>query len=413
VILGLITGVKYVPNLIFFFATNHIGLIDDAFRRSINNKIIFGKPSYEGRKEWIRRKKSVIFQDEATEDAVVAMTINFSHDAMKQFLKTLKYNLYYEGKSNSKVDLEYAKKFILGICSSERIIFGKYLLPNLISSEHLVDIAKIDLTKSQEAFTGRIMVDFDSYLQIEVLTLNEKAGGELGDALTNFINKDTLMNYKDLVNLLKLGVELNSYNIQDFAQRMYTGLKDQDIIYECQQMLKSKLHEKYFSDTKIKSKNMEVSKISKENVLSSLIEFGRINKFHVVYYVDSQTFHKENKFSQQDQQKYIQAIHEECEKYASSMIIYDLDAIVEISKSYSNMKNQIGNSLGGISAPNFSYHIEKQNILSMILDKFKSTSASKMKKTWMVLLVKHPYLKKMVKDSGFEVTEEENQNLMK
>jgi hypothetical protein len=180
-------------------------------------------------------------------------------------------------------------------------------------------------------------------------------------------------------------------------------------------MLKTKLHEKYFSES-IKSKNMNVSKISKENILSSLIEFGRVNKFHVVYYVDSQTFHQEHKFSQQDQQKYIQTIHQECEEYASSMIIYDLDSIVEISKSYSgfktDMKKYFGKSSGGISAPNFSYHIGKQDVLSMILEKFKSTSASKLKKTWMVLLVKHPYLKKMVKDNGFVLTDEENQILI-
>jgi hypothetical protein len=226
VILGLITGVKDVPNLIVFCATNHIEMIDNAFLRRMNIKIFVGKPSYEGRKEWIRRNKEngVVFIDEATENAVVAMTVNFSHDAMKQFLKSLKYNLVYEGNNNSKIDLEYSKKFILGLCSSERIIFGKYFLPNLITSKHLVDIAKIDLTKVLVAFTGRVMIDLDSYLQMEVLPLKEKTTGELGEGLTNFINKDKLMNYKDLVKLLSLGVELKSYNIQDFAQRMYNGL---------------------------------------------------------------------------------------------------------------------------------------------------------------------------------------------
>jgi hypothetical protein len=107
---------------------------------------------------------------------------------------------------------------------------------------------------------------------------------------------------------------------------------------------------------------MNVSEISKESILSSLIEFGRINAFHVVHYLDSHTFKKENKFSQEDQQDYIHKIHEECEEYASSMIIYDLDSIVEISISKPDSKKEKKNYFGN-SLPNDENQIGNQEVL--------------------------------------------------
>jgi hypothetical protein len=127
-ILQFTNGIRYVPNLIVFFSTDHIGIVDHPYFNRERTKIFLGNPSYRGRKEWIQRNKSkgIEFLNEETENTVAKMTINFSHNAMNQLFKNLENNLICEGKINFKIDLEYAKKFILEICSTEKISFGKY-----------------------------------------------------------------------------------------------------------------------------------------------------------------------------------------------------------------------------------------------------------------------------------------------
>jgi hypothetical protein len=368
-ILQFTNGIRYVPNLIVFFSTDHIGIIDHPYFNRERTKIFLGNPSYRGRKEWIQRNKSkgVMLLNEETENTVAKMTINFSHNAMNQLFKNLEHNLICEGKINFKIDLEYAKKFILEICSTEKISFGKYFLPNLISSKHLLEISKIDLKKVQEIFTGRITIDLYSHLQMEMLRLKEITTGKLEKKFTNFFNIS---------------------DFQEFSQIMHKGLINDYILSQYQEMLKSQ------PQIKFKSKYMIACTFSKENILSSLIEFARLNNFRALHFVDSQTFQNENKFSQEDQLRYICKIHQECEEYTSSMIIYDLDSIVEISNSKPDSKNKdpyeecFENIFGKES-----HQIGNQKLFFTILELY---TRSILMKTWIVLIVKKPFLKRIV-----------------
>eukprot|EP01080_Neovahlkampfia_damariscottae_P012175 gene12175-5665_t len=421
VILGLLTGCKDIPNLIVFCATNHIEMIDLAFLRRMDIKCFVGKPTYEGRKQWIMKSlKSgdLKFSNLQTQELVIEMTLNFSHDAMMKLLKDLKFNSIYEGKKGEAIEADYAKKFILSVCQSDNIIFGQYYLPNLIKNNNKLAISRLNLSlKQEDAFSGKIFIDMNSSLQMETFAVLPETDQGASSIIRKFINNDKLMSTEDIISLVSLGITLDNpmFDMKEFAHRMERGLMtDEFIINEYQQLMKSELYYKYLRDD-VSTKEMPIAgcKISKENVLSSLIQFGRLNKFHVVYFVDSNTFHVENRFSSESQQQYIQALHKECGEYKSSMIIYDLDSIAEISKSYSGFKSDItqyfGKSSGGMSAPNFSYHVGKQEVINMILTKFTSLSMDNLKKCWIVLLVKHPYLKKMIKDAGFPLTDEEQE----
>ncbi|CAF4473662.1 unnamed protein product [Didymodactylos carnosus] len=80
VLLSHIEGVKNIPNLIIFGATNHRNMMDETFLRRMQAKVFVGRPSPAIRKRMLNPlifKSSKIFTSEGL-DSFVKITTNFS-----------------------------------------------------------------------------------------------------------------------------------------------------------------------------------------------------------------------------------------------------------------------------------------------------------------------------------------------
>lgn len=82
VLLSVIDGIKDVPNLMIFCATNRLHMMDEAFLRRMSGKFFVGRPSSEARKEILRGMKSWHMPPTLLESLTMATT-NFSGAALR------------------------------------------------------------------------------------------------------------------------------------------------------------------------------------------------------------------------------------------------------------------------------------------------------------------------------------------
>lgn len=82
VLLSVIEGIKDVPNLMFFSATNRLHMMDEAFLRRMSGKFFVGRPSALARKRILDGVPKMILQPHIREKLATATT-NFSGAALK------------------------------------------------------------------------------------------------------------------------------------------------------------------------------------------------------------------------------------------------------------------------------------------------------------------------------------------
>jgi transitional endoplasmic reticulum ATPase len=82
VLLSVIEGIKDVPNLMFFSATNRLHMMDEAFLRRMSGKFFVGRPSSDARKKILSEIPVMILQPTVREKLATA-TANFSGAALK------------------------------------------------------------------------------------------------------------------------------------------------------------------------------------------------------------------------------------------------------------------------------------------------------------------------------------------
>ncbi|CAF3470409.1 unnamed protein product, partial [Rotaria sp. Silwood2] len=81
-LLSVIEGIKDVPNLMFFSATNRLHMMDEAFLRRMSGKFFVGRPSSISRKKILEGIPNHIIKLEIREKLATATT-NFSGAALK------------------------------------------------------------------------------------------------------------------------------------------------------------------------------------------------------------------------------------------------------------------------------------------------------------------------------------------
>ncbi|CAF5098523.1 unnamed protein product [Rotaria sp. Silwood1] len=82
VLLSVIDGIKDVPNLMIFCATNRLHMMDDAFLRRMSGKFFVGRPSSHARKSILSGIKSWHMPPNLL-DSLTMATTNFSGAALR------------------------------------------------------------------------------------------------------------------------------------------------------------------------------------------------------------------------------------------------------------------------------------------------------------------------------------------
>jgi transitional endoplasmic reticulum ATPase len=91
VLLSVIDGIKDVPNLMIFCATNRLHMMDEAFLRRMQGKFFVGRPSSHARKSILSGIKSWHMQPQLLESLTMATT-NFSGAALRLVMNIFFFN---------------------------------------------------------------------------------------------------------------------------------------------------------------------------------------------------------------------------------------------------------------------------------------------------------------------------------
>ncbi|CAF4704877.1 unnamed protein product, partial [Didymodactylos carnosus] len=81
VLLGLIDGIKDIPSLMIFCATNRLHMMDEAFLRRMSGKFFVGRPSLEARRTILSDIPDWAVEPNVTKELSIATT-NFSGAAI-------------------------------------------------------------------------------------------------------------------------------------------------------------------------------------------------------------------------------------------------------------------------------------------------------------------------------------------
>jgi SpoVK/Ycf46/Vps4 family AAA+-type ATPase len=163
VLLSHIEGVKNIPNLIVFGATNRRNMMDEAFLRRMQAKVFVGRPSPAIRTNMLTPlvcKDSSVFTPKRLE-SLVKITTNFSGAA----IGALKSNLIIEMDRNPNITDHRLLELADSVAREFNVWFGISTLPEIcrlnptiINSTQHEDNYSLDFEKLIP--TGRILIDY-------------------------------------------------------------------------------------------------------------------------------------------------------------------------------------------------------------------------------------------------------------
>lgn len=88
VLLSVLEGIKDVPNLMFFAATNRLHMMDEAFLRRMSGKFFVGRPSSDARKRILNGIPGNML-DASIREKLITATTNFSGAALRYMTNSL------------------------------------------------------------------------------------------------------------------------------------------------------------------------------------------------------------------------------------------------------------------------------------------------------------------------------------
>ncbi|CAF1207873.1 unnamed protein product [Rotaria sordida] len=171
VLLSVIDGIKDVPNLMIFCATNRLNMMDDAFLRRMQGKFFVGRPSSQARKSILSGIKTWYMEPALLENLTMATT-NFSGAALRALRRLITLHCVDMTRSdpNYQIDYRTALELTNDIAQQYRIFIGSETLPTLLLRALEDDQTALLGTlpnKKNSVYTGRIVINL-SRRQIDV-----------------------------------------------------------------------------------------------------------------------------------------------------------------------------------------------------------------------------------------------------
>ena len=343
VLLSHIEGVKNIPNLIVFGATNRRNMMDEAFLRRMQAKVFVGRPSPATRKHMLNPLiyKSQFFTSERI-DALVKITTNFSGAAVG----ALRSNIVVEMDRNPQINDRRLLELADTVAREFNVWFGISTLPsicrlnpNLYSSQNRANQGdnRFSLAFQDAHPSGRILID-----------LHQR----------------------------KCLIELEEEN-QSTIER-----------------------------------NLDDRETSAQSLLARLIQGCSTRNIDTIQVIDLNFLTKQNATEENQIFELLTTIFLECDEYNKSMLVFDIDSLIMLSKSDSDTSKST--SISNIRLYQFIREKCKTTIVEQNHPQTVHQTDAKPVEKWIVMIVKDTYLKTtLVDDIEFKKTaaqqEEENQ----
>ncbi|CAF4654000.1 unnamed protein product [Rotaria sp. Silwood1] len=279
VLLSVIDGIKDVPNLMIFCATNRLHMMDEAFLRRMSGKFFVGRPSSHARKNILSGIKSWHISPSLLESLTMATT-NFSGAALRALRRLITVHCIDMQRINPQYQLDYRTMLQLADTTARqyRIVIGSETLPTLL--------LRADNNHSFEN--------------------NQKSISRFND-LPN--KKNSVYTGKIIVNLDVRRIDVEAINIHPI-----TGEREKVV---CQELLTG-------SETNI------------QELLERLTVYGKSRNVQLLQLIDLNLLSAESAYDEKEKFEILKERLDECAAYRRSMIVYDLDSLIGVNKSEGN-----------------------------------------------------------------------------
>ncbi|CAF4658666.1 unnamed protein product [Rotaria sp. Silwood1] len=320
VLLSHIEGVKNIPNLIVFGATNRRNMMDEAFLRRMQAKVFVGRPSPAIRSNMLLPlvcKDSSVFTPKRI-DSLVKITTNFSGAA----IGALKSNLIIEMDRNPKITDHRLLELADSVAREFNIWFGISTLPEIcrlnptiINSTQHEDNYSLEFEKLKP--TGRILIDYTD-------------------------------------------------------RKCLIEIKDEPTL----------------------EKDLESDETSVPRLLARFIHGCSTRNIDTIQTIDLNFLIKQNAFDENQIFELLTTTFLECNEYNRSMLIFDIDSLIMLNRSDSEMSTS--KSISNIRVYQFIREKCKTSIVEETEPNEKGV-VTKIEK-WIVMIVKDPWLKNTLVD---------------
>ncbi len=407
--LAVIDGNKKKENMLIMGTTNRLEKMDDAFVQRMDIKIFLGVPNTIIRKKWIlrkmkdfERKKDNLFimnidNFNSIIDKWIGMSINFTADAMKKSLNQIFIEFETDESLRKKIiksnknDIQYTLMNFISDelekhCIRDQIKFGKYILPKMITQ--IPDKFDSDSEyRELQAFLNLILIhEKVSANQISKnITFSKKLSKRiLVDLNTPCIDEQIQVEFEQMYNLDELTKSViraakNRKDFEDYLKEFsyeselckknfFKLFNDKFPILDNDENYLLRLNkDKYFKDNSanffasFNDRNVETFQKfgglkSKSDVFKIFIKMGLNLQVNYILLLDGEYFYNKNLFTEDKMAIEMQQTINEVQKYDKSIIIFDLDSLLEVTKNRSQQKDNL------LFSDEFALALDKQDI---------------------------------------------------
>jgi SpoVK/Ycf46/Vps4 family AAA+-type ATPase len=263
VLLSHIEGVKNIPNLIVFGATNRRNMMDEAFLRRMQAKVFVGRPSPATRKNMLNPLicKSKNFTSKRI-DALVKVTTNFSGAAVGALRSSIVVEMDRNPNINDRRLLELADT----VARENNVWFGISTLPAICRLNPKI---------------------FDSKNEEEQFSLNFRDVPPSGRILINLLDRKCLIELEE--------------------------------------------------DEPTLERDLDTKEATTQSLLARLIQGCSTRNIDTIQVIDLNFLTKQNATDENQIFESLTTLFLECDEYNKSMLVFDIDSLIMLNKSDSEM----------------------------------------------------------------------------
>ncbi|CAF0891486.1 unnamed protein product [Adineta ricciae] len=330
IFLSIIDGNKNIPNLMIFCATNRIHSMDEAFLRRMQGKFFVGRPSAAARRSILGRMSTVHLPPSLLEYSVM-VTTNFSGAAMRDLASSMTVHCVNPGNTQSNCQLDYPTvlRFAHKAAYENRILIGGETIPSLLLK-----------AKDKEPL--------------------------LAD------RKYRLENLSSGPNSICTGKILINFHLRriDIEKRSVTNPKT------------------HASEKTVITEDLLPNETDTHELIERLAFYGIFRNVQLSQLIDLNLFASQSAHDERSGFEVLKQFFDESSAYRRSLIAYDLDSLVGVSK----------NEGGSATNRTTSSETINKNMYTFIKDKFRSAyvqSTADTKETieqWSIMIIRDQYL---------------------
>ncbi len=138
--------------------------------------------------------------------------------------------------------------------------------------------------------------------------------------------------------------------------------------------------------------------LNHEEAVKVLLQFGLAANFHTIRLLDGDFLYENKCYTEESALSLVSEAFAEALEYSKSLIMLDLDSLVEVSRSYSSIKKELTAAVINGDDNSFTYQVARPRLLDMLLRKMDSAATTTGRACWVCAFSNHHYLSLILRE---------------